>query len=394
MSQTSATTVPIDFVRQLLDGPALPHPTRQLCLQQAGIPLELMASSQARVTTDQFAALYRLVVRHTGDESPGMFSRPLKPGTLKFLALSVVQAPSLLTALHRFTQFFQLVLDDLQFELVSSPEQVSVVLLPQTDEARHRRFAQEVMLKLVHGMASWLAGRKIPITRVDLAYAPPAYASDYVYLYPGQACFNQAVTAIHFDRPLLDGPVRQRADAIGDFLVRAPADWMFVSFAERFVSHRVREQLECTLPTMTRIEDVARSLLLSTRTLARRLEQEGTTFQLLKDELRRDIAIRLLMQTHWPPEAIGAQIGFEDPTTFYRAFKRWTGCSPGMYRRSGGEPVKGPSAALPAVPPATAASSAACPAPGRPRADAPAHRTADRSARRTPRGASSRSRSR
>lgn len=336
MSHPSATTVPIDFAQQLLEGPALSSALRLSILQQTGIPLELLASPQARVTTDQFAALYRLVVTHTGDESPGMFSRPLKLGTLKFLALSVVQAPSLVTALHRFTQFFQLVLDDLHFELVSTPEQVSVILRPQTEAVRQHRFAQEVMLKLVHGMASWLAGRKIPITRVDLAYKPPAYASDYVYLYPGQASFNQAVTAIHFDRQLLQGPVRQRADAIGDFLLRAPADWMFVSFAERFVSHRVREQLESTLRELTRIEDVAKSLLMSTRTLARRLEQEGTSFQLLKDELRRDVAIRLLMQTHWPPEEIGVQIGFEDPTTFYRAFKRWTGCSPGVYRRSGG----------------------------------------------------------
>lgn len=341
MPSSPDTTVPIDFVHQLFAGARLAENDRVAVLQQAGIPAPLLASAQARVTTEQFARLYRLVVAQTGDESPGMFSRPLKPGTLKFLALSVVQASTLITALHRFTQFFQLVLDDLQFELVSSTEQISVVLHLRGDGPRPQRFAQEVMLKLVHGMASWLAGHKVPIARVDLAFTAPPYAADYVYLYPGQAVFNQPMTAIHFDRHWLEGPVRQHAGAIGDFLQRAPADWMFVSFAERIVSHRVREQLESglserRLSRMQGIEQVAKNLLMSTRTLTRRLAHEGTTFQLLKDQLRRDVAIRLLTQTVLSPEEIGLQTGFEDPTTFYRAFKRWTGCSPGVYRRMGG----------------------------------------------------------
>ena len=329
-----STTVPIDFIRQLLDRPNLSDHDRQACLAHAGIPADLLEAQQARATTEQFAALYRLVAARVEDESPGMFSRPLKPGTLKFLSLSVVQSPSLVIALHRFTQFFRLVLDDLQFELVSRPDKVSVLLLPQSQAVRQQRFALEVMLKLVHGIASWLAGQKIPLAGIDLAFSAPPYATDYVYLYPGPAHFNQAVTAIHFDRHWLEGPVRQHAGTIRSFLSRAPADWMFVSFAERLVSHRVREFLDTRLADTTRLEDVAKALLMSSRTLARRLDEEGTSFQVIKDELRRDVAIQLLAQTTLAPAEIGARTGFEDPTTFYRAFKRWTGCSPGVYRQA------------------------------------------------------------
>lgn len=328
-----STTVPIDFVRQLLDRPHLSDHVRRACLAHAGIPVDLLDAPQARATTDQFATLYRLVAARAADESPGMFSRPLPPGTLKFLSLSVVQAPSLVIALHRFTQFFRLVLDDLRFELVSSAEGVSVLLLPQTDAVRRQRFALEVMLKLVHGITSWLAGQKIPLARIDLAFSAPPYATDYVYLYPGPAHFDQATTAIHFDRHWLEGPVRQHPGTIRTFLSRAPADWMFVSFAERLVSHRVRELLNTRLADATRLDEVAQALLVSPRTLARRLEAEGTSFQVIKDELRRDVAIALLAQTSLSPEEVGARTGFEDPTTFYRAFKRWTGCSPGVYRR-------------------------------------------------------------
>lgn len=281
--------------------------------------------------------LYKLVAVRTQDESPGMFSRPLKPGTLKFLALSVVQASTLVIALHRLTQFFRLVLDDLHFELRSTECRISVLLLPQTDAVREQRFTQEVMLKLVHGIVSWLAGQKIPLAGIELAFSAPPYVTDYVYLYPGPAHFKQAVTAIHFDRHWLEGPVRQHAGTIRSFLAHAPADWMFVSFAERLVSHRVRQHLNIRLAGGIKIDAVAKALLMSPRTLARRLDEEGTSFQVIKDELRRDVAIHLLAQTSLPPAEVGARTGFEDPTTFYRAFKRWTGCSPGVYRQARGK---------------------------------------------------------
>ncbi len=341
-----STTVPIDFVRQLLDRAGLTEHARLACLAHTGISADLLEAEQARATTDQFAALYRLVVARVGDESPGMFSRPLRPGTLKFLALSTVQAPTLIIAMHRFTQFFRLLIDDLHFDLVHDADRISVMLRPQDPAVRSPRFTQEVMLKLVHGIASWLAGTKIPLQGVDLAFSAPAYASDYVYLYPGPAQFDQAETAMHFDRHWLEGPVRQNGASIRSFLLRAPADWMFTSFAERMVSHRVREHLEGKLEWDTRLEEVAAALLMSSRTLARRLDDERTSFQAIKDGLRRDVAIQLLAQTNMPPAEIGQRTGFEDPTTFYRAFKRWTGCSPGVYRRARGKAPKAPGSSV------------------------------------------------
>lgn len=331
----ASTTVPIEFVRQLLDGPQLSEAARRFYLSQAAIPLELLASQQARVTTGQFVQLYRVLVMALQDETPGMFSRPLKPGSLKFLSLSLVQATSLMAALKGFTQFFRLVLDDLHFQLRLSGEHVSVGLVPQCDASRQNRFVQEVMLKFVHGMLSWLAGRKIPLAGIELAYPAPAHAPDYVLLFPGPAQFGRPHTLIHFDRDLLLAPVRQHARAVPAFLARAPADWMFISFAERLVSHRVREYLEPRLSGSSSIEDVAHNLLMSTRTMARRLNQEGTGFQAIKDGLRRDVAIRLLTQSQLPATEISVRTGFDDPTAFYRAFKRWTGCSPGVYRRQG-----------------------------------------------------------
>uniref|UniRef100_Q47DI4 Transcriptional regulator, AraC family n=1 Tax=Dechloromonas aromatica (strain RCB) TaxID=159087 RepID=Q47DI4_DECAR len=329
----SATTVPIDFIKNLLGGLSLSLEQRARYMQQIGISMDLLDEGSARVTTDQFAGLYRLLAREIDDETPGMFSRPLRGGTLKFLCLSMLESANLIAALYRFTQFFRLILDDLEFELENKENLVRIALIPKTSEVSQNYFAQEMMLKLVHGIASWLAGRKIPLARIDFTYSRPAHVSEYVFLYPGPAYFDQALTALYFEGSQLQTPIRQDKHSLSEFLAHAPADWIFVSFAERIVSHRVREHLEKRLDQTTNIEEVAKALHFSLRTLSRRLGEEGTSFQAIKDELRRDVAIQRLTKTRLPVAVIGNQIGFDDPTTFHRAFKKWTGSSPGVYRR-------------------------------------------------------------
>lgn len=329
----SSTTLSIQFIHSLLDG-ALPDSGRRAdYLRRVGIPLELLEEGGARVTTDQFAGLYRLLAREMDDETPGMFSRPLRGGTLKFLCLSLLESANLVGALYRFTQFFRLLLDDLRFELETRGDVLSVALKPRTAAVRDNFFAQEMMLKLVHGIVSWLAGRKMPLARVDFTYSRPAHVSEYVFLYPGPAYFDQELTALHFEVGQLQVPIRQDKHALSEFLARAPANWMFVSVAERIISHRVREHLEKRLERPPGIEEVAKALHFSLRTLSRRLAEEGTTFQAIKDELRRDVAIQRLTKTRIPIAVIGSQIGFDDATTFHRTFKKWTGSSPGAYRR-------------------------------------------------------------
>lgn len=332
MSKPTAT-LPISFIHNLLAGCALSGEQREHCIHQVGIAPGLLKEANARVTTDQFSGLYLLLARELDDETPGMFSRALHGGTLKFLCLSMLDSSSLVAALYRLTRFFRVVLDDLSFEFVRDGDLIQIALRPTCAAARDNTFAQEMMLKLVHGVTSWLAGRKIPLARVEFPYARPADASEYVFLYPGPAYFEQPLTALYFATAQLDAPIRQDRNSLSTFLHRAPADWMFVSFAERIVSHRVREYLEKNLDQPTTIDSTAHALHFSLRTLSRRLREEGTSFQAIKDELRRDVAIQRLTKTTIPVAAIGNQIGFDDPTAFHRAFKAWTGSPPGTYRR-------------------------------------------------------------
>lgn len=331
MQKLTANTVPISFVHDLLE--AVPDRAIQHALiEKAGIAPTLLEEASARVTTDQYSTLYRLLARELDDEMPGMFSRPVRGGALKLLCLSMLESPNLKIALYRLSRFFRLIFDDIGIDLSQREDQVCVALVPRQSSCAMRVFSVEVMLKVIHGVISWLAGKKVPLARVDLSYSRPEHASVYFLLYPGPAYFDQARTALHFEAKDLESPIRQSKRTLTDFLKRAPADWLFVSFAERIVSHQVREYLEKHLDRPTTIADVAKALHLSVRTLSRRLDAEGATFQAVKDELRRDVAIQQLTKTDAPIAVIGAEVGFDDPTAFHRAFKKWTGSTPGAYR--------------------------------------------------------------
>ena len=78
------------------------------------------------------------------------------------------------------------------------------------------------------------------------------------------------------------------------------------------------------------LADAARALKITPRTLNRRLQDEGTSFQQIKDALRRDIAIRGLQQGRDSIEQIAFDTGFSAPANFHRAFRNWTGRTPGI----------------------------------------------------------------
>ncbi|MBB6287525.1 MULTISPECIES: AraC family transcriptional regulator [unclassified Pseudomonas] len=80
-------------------------------------------------------------------------------------------------------------------------------------------------------------------------------------------------------------------------------------------------------------DDLAVELHMSNSTLQRRLQAEGTHYQSLRDDLRRDMAIDLLSRGDMTVTQVAAATGFQETSAFHRAFKKWTGVSPGAYRR-------------------------------------------------------------
>jgi AraC-like DNA-binding protein len=81
------------------------------------------------------------------------------------------------------------------------------------------------------------------------------------------------------------------------------------------------------------VDEAASDLHMSSRTLKRKLQQLGTSYQKILDDLRKGLAVEYLTQTEITVDDIAVQLGYSDASNFARAFRRWTGRSPSDYRR-------------------------------------------------------------
>ncbi|MEO1610799.1 MAG: AraC family transcriptional regulator ligand-binding domain-containing protein [Pseudomonadota bacterium] len=298
-------------------------------LNEVGI--EEIARPQARVTHDQIVRLYQIAAIETGDEMMGLWSRPIRAGALKQLCDYMRGASTMASALFRFASFWNLALDDYELTLERGEDALRVTLSPRAAAEAPQRFGHMLMLKLTHGVASWLSGREAPVRAVAFAFERPEFAADYPVLFPAPIRFGAARSSIEIGAAP-DGVPMARTDAeMRAFLTRAPRDWIFTGYREHALALRVRELL-----LSRRLEgdltEAAAAMNVAPRTLIRRLKAEGASFQSIKDGLRRDLAIRDLAHGGKSIEAIALDAGFASAANFHRAFKRWTGSTPGAYR--------------------------------------------------------------
>ena len=136
-------------------------------------------------------------------------------------------------------------------------------------------------------------------------------------------------SARHLDAEM----VRDEAD-LAAFLKLAPYYIIIEPQASSLsITQRIRRILgDDFRGDMPSFEELTRLLNMSARTLRRRLEREGTSYQRIKDNARRDVAISMLSRDGLTVSEVAEHVGFSDPSAFHRSFKKWTGQSPGSYR--------------------------------------------------------------
>lgn len=335
----AAPTVSIAFVRSALR--SLSPAQREEALAEAGIDYAGLSPSAARVPAAAFARLWLAVARLLDDEFFGLDARRMKPGSFAMLCHVLAGQATVGAALRLALRGFGLFFDDIGVTLRSGGGLASLVIANRIDDrgrgdlADARRFADETLLVMLHGLLCWLAGRRVPLTRLDWGHPQPAHADEYRRMFSPLLRFDAPATAIAFDARVLQGAVTVDAAGLKAFLRDAPQSVFLKQVAAAGLSDRVRRQCRQALdqgestPTLALL---ARDLGLSAATLRRRLEQEGASWGHLKDSVRLELALQHLRGSRLSVGEIAARLGFNDASAFYRAFRKWTGCAPGAWR--------------------------------------------------------------
>jgi len=325
-------TISIQLVREALLQSCPSGAATDEVLRAVDIDPALLGDAQARVPAHAYARLWRLLARRLDDEFFGMDPRKLKSGSLAFLCQSAMAQPTLAAGLTAGLAFLSLMLERLPAQWVRQQSLAEIVLLEDDQEPR-RAFTYFTYWMIVHGVACWLAGRRIPILAIELRCPAPDFCDDYRVMFSQNLRFDRPRTRMILAAECLDLPIRRNADELKRFLAQAPANILVKYRNPQSLASRIRHDLR-QLPAeqWPETEALAQQLCVSASTLRRRLAEEGQTYQALKDSVRKDLAITWLAEPSISFVEIAARLGFADTSSFYKAFRKWSGSNPGHYR--------------------------------------------------------------
>lgn len=329
-------TVPAQMVHLILQGLVIRGSDVHSVLRRAGISPALLESATARVSTWQYAALMRALRRVTRDELWGLCSKPVPPGTFAMTCAGMVHCRTLGEAIRMGLGHYRLHLSDFspRIHQDETAGYAAIRLNRQMPPSTPHDFVGATFLFYLAQLASWLIGQRIPIHRVEIA-RPQASRQDMVAkLLDAPVQYDAPSTALYFDAQWLGRPVVQNRSTLAEFLAQVPRNLILPYRDPISAGERVRNTLKPFLGgPLPDLATVASQLNISPATLRRRLRDEGLHFQQIKDELRRDAAVAQLLHGQHSITAVAGHLGFSEASTFHRAFKQWTGVSPGEYRQ-------------------------------------------------------------
>src|SRR5450830_51595 len=213
-------TISIHLVREALLQSCAPGAATIEALSKVGIAPELLLQPGARVSATTYARLWRLLARRLDDEFFGMEPRPLKSGSLAFLCRVAMAQPTVAAGLETALAFLSLMFEHLPAQLVRQQSLAEIVLL-ETEPDPRRAFSYFTYWMIVHGVACWLAGRRIPILAIELRCPQADFCDDYRVMFSDNLRFDRPRTRMIFSADCLDLPIKRSAEELKRFLGHA-----------------------------------------------------------------------------------------------------------------------------------------------------------------------------
>ncbi len=304
------------------------------CLAGTGLRPDDLGDPAMMVSIDQEFTLIRNLQRQLGDVS----GLGLEVGqrfhftALGSVGFAVASCASLYQAFEVALRYMDLTFALTAFRLEEDASEVRIVLDEAGVPPDLHRFALERAVTVLHTQASMLFGHRQIGKYLHLSFPAPVDADTYVRLFGVEPVFGAARTMIGLDAAEMKRPV-QPGSAVALHLAEEQCRRLLEARnARQGLAARVCDRLARLGGRPPEMEAMAAELCLSVRTLRRRLQEEGTSYFALCDEVRRAFAEQLLALPHVTVEAVAERLGYSEAAGFIHAFKRWTGMTPRAFR--------------------------------------------------------------
>jgi AraC-like DNA-binding protein len=332
-----ALTYSTSFCRILTDYlVAQGHPTGPV-LAAMGVDEEALADRDGRINRRAWLRAFEVAVEVTGDPDLGLrVGESIRPAHMGALGYILMSSESMRQAAELDQRWHSLIADGERLEYARDGALSRRTLFLPDGEPEPPSCAVACAAAAGVGFVRWLVGPGADdgLRRVALTYSEPASRAAHDAFFRCELVFDAPYITIWRDPAVLRKPLAQADPGLRMRMEERAARLAAERAAADELISRVHELVEQQLPdTLPDLEAAAKALELSPRALARRLAERGTTFSKIVDDARRQLALGHIADASLSLVDVAYLCGFSEQSAFHRAFKRWTGVTPGEYRR-------------------------------------------------------------
>jgi AraC-like DNA-binding protein len=303
-------------------------------LRHAGLPSGLFLQEKVQVTTEELFDIYRAASEVSGDPAIGLqLGSEGRVERYDPIAIAALCTRSLRDALQRLARYKQLTCPE-EIRVLDKKDECAVHFNWLLAEKQEPPALTDTCFSWIVSVAQRGTGKALHPKRVEFQRAP-ANREVYEKFFGCTVKFRAPQNLLVFRKEDVEAPLlTYNADLLAMVAPQLEAE-LSQQLAESTISEQAKGVLKRLLAGQRPgLQDVARELRLSTRTLQRRLTDEGVSFQQLMKEARQELARHYLLHSSLELNETAYLLGYEDANSFFRAFHTWEGTSPGEWRSS------------------------------------------------------------
>lgn len=304
---------------------------REFLIEAAGLQHVDLSDGSARLPYAHLNAVWQVVAQAVRDPDVGLrWSAAAQPRDLGLPGYLMSFSSTLGAALTRAQRYSRIIHGALDLQLQTGPDGRVAVTFADSGGGR---CVEDFRLGSLVTLCRQFTRAQFSPLEVSFRYPRPPSTLAHSNLFGCDLRFGRPVSQVVFTERDLARPIPRSDESLAGHL-SAQADTVLRSLVGGTTTRdRVRAVVWDTMsegkPTLQR---VAAALGLAPRTVQRRLAEEGTSLQREVEEVQKSVAVAVLRDRDLPVEEIAFLLGYEEPSTFFRAFKRWTGTTPHQYR--------------------------------------------------------------
>lgn len=304
----------------------------QALLREAGIDTDQLKNPNHRIPVSQMTRLWELAIERTGDPCFALsLAEHAQAEIYSALGISISLSATVGDALQRMCQFSRIATDAADLSSVEGTNgTVEFIYAIHGDVAAE---AVEAFMTTGFHVLQQISDGAFRVLEVHFRHDNSAHLQKYENFFQANVVFSAAIDKFIVEAEILQNPCHYNNQELAASMEAWMVDYL-ASFADTPLSLEVRRLLTEKLPEgPIEQSDIAAHLAMSTRALQRTLQQEGNTFRELIDVTRHDLALKYMSISRLSLVDICGLLGFSDQSNFTRAFRRWTGQTPAVYRK-------------------------------------------------------------